>query len=263
MFKFSGNLADIIFSNIIPILIVVFCLYIYSQFKKMGEYKKDIQKRFDQVLTEYLNKKINEAKEVTDSILNEYGREDAVSTEISRLLATIEKGQSGDINDKVNTSNAINKFRLSKDVDLERYPSLAKLKDLGTFNEVDMSSLDNGVALARKEYNTYAFRYNQIASGFPMMYLTKLFGYKSHYVIFGNPKSASYQANYETLESEVVIDESLSSLNLPKEKEETVKEVVDENKQVDEENEVVIQHSDVVLKPTLDVNSLSEKKEDS
>ena len=96
MFKFSGNLADVLFSNIVPILIIVFIFYIISQFKKMGEYKKEIQKRFDQALTEYLNKKINEAKEVTDSILQEYGREDAVSTEISRLLVTIEKGQSGD-----------------------------------------------------------------------------------------------------------------------------------------------------------------------
>ncbi len=258
MFKFTGNLADILFNNMIPILVFLFIVYIILQLKKLGEYKKEIQKRFDQVLTEYLNKKINEAKEVTDSILKEYGREDAVSTEISRLLATIEKGQSGDINDKVNTSNAINKFRLSKDIDLERYPSLAKLKELGTFNETDMTSLDNGVALARKEYNTYAFRYNQIASGFPVQYVTKLVGLKSHYNIFGNPKGSNQEVVYETLDSGVEEDSSLSTLNFTTAKREEQKKEEIEKLDLPEEKEVQIEHSDIVLKPTQDLHTLSD-----
>ena len=53
-----------------------------------------------------------------------------------------------------------------------------------------------------------------------MQYLVKLFGFKTHYVIFGNPKSMSYHTNYETLDSD---DESnsLSSLNRVKKDVET------------------------------------------
>lgn len=254
----SGRLSNLIFGNFIPILIVIGILYIASQIKKMGDYRKELQKRFDQVLTEYLNKKINNAKDVMNSILEEYGREDAVSTEINRLMVAIEKGASGDINDKVVTSNSINKFRLSKQVDLEKYPSMAKLNDIGVFNESEMTSLDNGVALARKEYNTYAFRYNQIASGFPMQYLARFFGFKSHYVIFGNPKSISYHANYETLENGEEEINSLSSLNRVKE---SVEAVAKEQEEVQEQvKEVEIEHSDVILKPTQDLNNLSENK---
>ena len=254
----SGKLSNLIFGNFIPILIVIGILYIIAQLKKMSDYRKELQKRFDQVLTEYLNKKINNAKDIMNSILEEYGREDAVSTEINRLMIAIEKGASGDINDKVFTSNSINKFRLSKKVDLERYPSMSKLNDIGVFNESEMTSVDNGVALARKEYNTYAFRYNQIASGFPVQYIAKLFGFKSHYDIFGNPKSGSYHADYETLENDNEELHSLSSLNrVKKNVEEEAKE--QENKQ-GEVKEVEIEHSDVILKPTQDLNSLSENK---
>ena len=263
MFDLSDSLSKIIFNDMIPILCFLFIVYVVLQIKKLGEYKKEIQKRFNQVLTEYLNKKINEAKEVTDNILKEYGREDAVSTEISRLLTTIEKGQSGDINDKVYTSNAINKFRLSKDVDLERYPSLAKLKELGTFNEADMASVDNGVALARKEYNTYAFRYNQVASGFPVQYVTGLVGLKSHYNIFGNPKTTHYDVNYETLDSNIEEDNSLSALNYSSvDREEQKKEEI-EKLDMPEEKEVQIEHSDVVFKPSQDLHSLSDLNKNS
>ena len=254
----SMNMAVWLFEHFVPILIVLGILYIVSQFKKMSEFRKEIQKRFDQVLTEYLNKKIIEAKETTDSILKEYGREDEISTEISRLLITIEKGESGDINDKVNASNALNKFRLKKDIDYERYPSLVKIAALGTFKEEDMNSLDNGVSLARKEYNTFAFRYNQVASGFPIQYLCKYIGFKSHYVIFGNPK-----ANIEVPEIETEIEEldetvSLNSLNLMKK---SVEDIAREQGAIEEEqneNEVVLEHSDVVLKPTKSVTSLTE-----
>ena len=68
----SGNLANLIFGNFIPILLIIGVLYIISQVKKMSDYRKELQKRFDQVLTEYLNKKINFAKDVMNNILNEY-----------------------------------------------------------------------------------------------------------------------------------------------------------------------------------------------
>lgn len=254
----SGKLSNLLFGNFVPILIVIGVFYIISQVKKMGDYRKELQKRFDQVLTEYLNKKINYAKDVMNSILEEYGREDTVSTEINRLMVAIEKGASGDINDKVVTSNSINKFRLSKQVDLERYPSMIKLNEIGVFNESEMTSLDNGVALARKEYNTYAFRYNQVASAFPMQYLAKLLGFKSHYVIFGNPKSVSYHAKYEALEQTEEEIHSLNSLNRVKE---SVEAIAKEQEEANEElKEVEIEHSDVVLKPSQELHNLSDNK---
>jgi len=258
----SGNLANILFNNFVPILIVVLIIYIISQFKKMSDYRNELQKRFDQALTEYLNKKIKEAKDTTDSILQEYGRQDEISTEISRLLITIEKGESGDLNDKVATSNALNKFKLNKNVDLEKYPSLAKLNNLGTFNEEDMTSLDNGVALARKEYNTYAFRYNQIASGFPIQYIAKFLGFKSSYNIFGNPKSNRYEEVVEELITDDKTDiNSLDSLNMVKD---SIQELAEEQENNQEEvKEVEIEHTDVVLKPSTDLSNLSDKKEDS
>ena len=254
----SGKLSSLIFGNFIPILIVIGIFYIASQLKKMSDYRKELQKRFDHVLTEYLNKKINYAKDIMNSILDEYGREDAVSTEINRLMIAIEKGASGDINDKVTTSNSINKFRLSKQVDLEKYPSMSKLNDIGVFNESEMTSVDNGVALARKEYNTFAFRYNQIASGFPIQYIAKLFGFKSHYVIFGNPKSVSYHADYETLDSGIEELHSLSSLNRETKTDDI--EAKEQEEKKEEVQEIEIEHSDVVLKPSQDLKSLSENK---
>ena len=151
---------------------------------------------------------------------------------------------------------AINKFRLSKKVDLEKYPTMSNLNDIGVFNEKEMTSVDNGVALARKEYNTYAFRYNQVASGFPMQYLVKLFGFKTHYVIFGNPKSTSYHTNYETLDSD---DESnsLSSLNRVKKDVETGSK--EQENKIEELQDIQIEHSDVILKPTQNLTNLGEK----
>ena len=251
----SERLGTWLFKNVIPIIIVICILYIISQFKKLSELRKEIQKRFDQVLTEYLNNKIIEAKTTTDSIIKEYGREDEISTEISRLLVTIEKGESGDINDKVKASNALNKFKLKKGIDYERYPALAKISTLGTFNESEMSSLDNGIALARKEYNTYAFRYNQVASGFPIQYITKLFGFKTHYDIFGNPKSTTtVEAEVEEEQNETI---SLNLLNYSEKKEEQVQNEEAQAKQ-DEQPEVLIEHTDVIIKPTKNLTNLSE-----
>ena len=50
-----------------------------------------------------------------------------------------------------------------------------------------MESLDNGIAIARKEYNAQAFRYNEKASSFPIQYLTKALKVKSQYSIFDAP----------------------------------------------------------------------------
>ena len=38
----SGNLANLIFGNFIPILLIIGVLYIISQVKKMSDYRKEL-----------------------------------------------------------------------------------------------------------------------------------------------------------------------------------------------------------------------------
>ena len=149
--------------------------------------------------------------------------------EINRLLLLIEKGVTGNINDKVETSNAINKFKLSKKIDLKKYPFLKELEDLGTFNEEDMNSKENGIAIARKEYNTQAFRYNEKASSFLMQYLTKSLKLNQQYLIFDAPKASKYEENYEVFEEEEPEINSLSSLNIPMNQDEELNKLIYKN----------------------------------
>lgn len=159
------TIVNFIFDNVIWVVIAGFIYYLYVSYKDLKKEIGIISNLFTKTLDSYLKKKIDEALTTTDSILTKYGREDTVSTEINRLLLMIEKGVDGSINDKVATSNAINKFKLSKKIDFERYPYLLELNKLGTFTDEDMNSIDNGIAIARREYNAEAFRYNEKSSG--------------------------------------------------------------------------------------------------
>lgn len=248
------GLMNFIFNNIILFLVIGAGIFIYTQYKNLKTKRIAINSLFTQVLDEYLTKRINEAKDITTRILQEYNREDEVNTEISRLLTMIEKGIQGSANDKVETSNAINRFKLSKNIDLDRYPMLAELNNIGTFTEEDMNSLDNGVAIARRDYNAEAFRYNEKASEFPIQYLVKLFGLREQYIIFDPPKSKMYEQTYEVFEEEEPEIHTLEAMNirtdtsidLPKEKE--------TNKNIE------IEHSDTILKPTLEIEEIKEEE---
>lgn len=251
-----SQLAELIFGNLFLILLIGFAVYLFIQFNYLSRKKEEINKIFTKTLNEYLDKKIKEAEETTDSILKEYGREDEISTEINRLLLTIEKGESGDVNDKVLTSNAINKFRLNENVDLEKYSSLKKLKSLGTFKEEELNNIENGLALARKDYNLLALQYNQKASGFPLQYIVKLFGFKEQYTLFNASKDESYNLDYEVFEEQEEEINLITNLNR-REKKETQK-IITEAKEEDQ-TEVTIEHSDIILKPTKSVVDLSEE----
>ena len=126
------GLMNFIFNNIILFLVIGVGIFIYTQYKNLKTKRIAINSLFTQVLDEYLTKRINEAKDITTRILQEYNREDEVNTEISRLLTMIEKGIQGSANDKVETSNAINRFKLSKNINLDRYPMLEELNNIGT-----------------------------------------------------------------------------------------------------------------------------------
>lgn len=223
------EIMNFIFNNILLFVFIGIGYYIFHEYKDLKSRTESINDLFVKTLNTYLEEKINIAHETTSRILNEYGKEDTVSTEINRLLLMIEKGVSGSINDKVATSNAINKFKLSKKIDLEKYPYLKELETLGTFTEEDMNSKENGVAIARKEYNTQAFRYNERASSFLMQYLTKFLKLTQQYTIFDAPKASGYEENYEVFEEEEPEINSLSTLNRPMSNEETLNKLIYKN----------------------------------
>lgn len=242
------NIMEFLFGNIILIIIIVTCVIIYNGIKKLKDYKQKIEETFNKVLNNYLDSKIVKTNEIINDILNKYGKEDTVSTEINRLLITIKKGATGDVNDKVNTSNAINKFKLNDQIDLNKYPYLATLKTISTFSEEEMNSLDNGIAIARREYNALALKYNEKASSFPYQSLTKLFGLNEHYVIFDATKSQIYEETYEVLQEEEPEINSLTSLNTKIPQVNKTTETID--LPILKEETFTIKHSDTILKPT-------------
>lgn len=254
----KNNLANAVFGNLFLIALVVIVFYIVITFKELKKRTQEMQKQFDKVLGKYVDEKIQKAKETADSILKEYGREDAVSTEINRLLITIDKASSGNLNDKVASCNALNKFKLNEQVDLERYPELAKLNDLKVFTEAELNEMDNGLALARREYNALAFQYNAKAGGFPIQYLTKLFGFKGHYIIFDAQNFENYSENYEVFDEVEKEEDLMNNLNLKTKKEEEKKVEYNENHEKIED--IVIDHTDIVIKPSVDLTSLNNRK---
>ncbi len=253
------ELFNFIFDNFLFVVFLGIIYYIYLQYKDLKEKTASINELFDKVLNKYLEEKIVKAQETTDRILKEYGKEDTVSTEINRLLLMIEKGVAGSINDKVLTSNALNKFKLSKKIDFEKYPYLLELENLGTFTENDLSSVDNGVAIARREYNAQAFRYNEKASSFFMQYLTKFLKLNQQYIIFDAPRSSYYDENYEVFEEDEPEINSLATLNRTDEEDEvSLNDLIYDYKPV--KKEVEFEHSDLILKPSVDLEEKDNEK---
>lgn len=248
-----SDLANLIFGNMVLIIFISFIAYIIVMVKQLNDKASKIKEQFDKVLSPYLKVKIDETKEAIAKVLNEYGREDTISTEINRLQLTVEKSDSGDVVDKVNTSNAINKFKLNEKTDLEKYPVLSIFNEVGTFKEEELNSKDNGLSFALREYNASAQKYNEIAGGFPIQYLVKIFGLKEKYPLF-DTKSIVYSESYEVFDEEEPKENLIDALNRKDKVETTTKY---EEKIEDPEDEIVIEHTDIVLKPTI-----STKKEE-
>ena len=206
-------IMEFIFKNIILIVIIVLLIFIYKQYKELKSESIKIYDIFEKVLNNYLLSKIKEAEQITSQIEAKYKDNDEVKTELDRLLITMEKSVNGTINDKVECSNAINKYKPNKKIDIEKYPELEELTKVGTFTEEDMESLNNGIAIARRDYNAMAFKYNEKSSAFPIQYLTKILGLASYFVIFDAPKSQSYADKYEVFEEEEPVIDTISSLN--------------------------------------------------
>jgi len=252
------GLVNFIFNNAILVIIIGAIYYIYRQYKNLREIDKEIKIEFNKILNKYLDNKILAAGKIATELEKEYGHVDMIKQEIDRLKYSVEKGINGSINDKVETSNLLNKFKLNKKINLEKYPNLTELEKLGTFTEEEMSSVDNGIAITRREYNTLAFKYNEKANEFPIEYLKKFFKLLNQYSIFDAPKTSHYEEEFEVFEEKEPEINSLSSLNRADEIE------LPQETEPEQTENVEMEHTDAVLKPTtavVDNQANSEKGE--
>lgn len=242
-------IMEFLFSNIIILLIVGFGIYIYVTYKKLNDKKQYMTKQFDKYLNNYLNAKINLANDIATKILNEYGREDAVRTEIVRLQVIIKKGIDGTIPDKVITSNVINKFKVSKEIDRTKYHYFNELEQIKTFHDIDINSITDDVALSRKAYNQTAMEYNELTSGFPMQYVVKLFNMEPQFPVFDNIVQEKYSDRYEEFEMSEPEINKITSLNRVIHKEEEKEEVQGPN--ANPTPDIKIEHSKETFKPSI------------
>ena len=256
------TIFNFIFDNFLLVVVIVLGWYIFTQYKDLKEKTNKIKDLFTKALSPYLDEKINEAKSLAEEIKNEYGHDKEIETEMTRLQTIIEKGITGTINEKVETSNAINKYKANKKIDLEKYPRISELEDLGTFDEEDVDAENDGVSIARKEYNALAFRYNEKAGGFPMQYLVKFLGLSQHYKIFDAPKSSSYEFNYEVFEEEEPEINSLTSLNrsVPT-KTNDLNELMMKKESKPQVERALLNESDKIVNPTLNMKEKEKQYE--
>jgi len=248
------TIFNFIFDNFLLIVVGLLIWYAVVQYKDLKEKSLKIKNVFEKTLKPYLDNKINVAKNLAEEIKNDYGYEKEIETEMIRLSTIIEKGITGTINEIVETSNTINKYKAPKQIDLEKFPKIEQLNELGTFNEEDVDAEKDGVSIARREYNALAFRYNEKAGGFPMNFITKTLGLAQSYKIFDAPKSSSYELNYEVFEEEEPEINSLTTLNrVTPTKTNDLNELMlkkEMNKQVDK---ALLNESDKIVSPTLNM----------
>ena len=154
-------------------------------------------------------------------------------------------------------------YKAPKKIDLEKYPKIESLNELGTFNEEDVDAEKDGISIARREYNANAFRYNEKAGGFPMSFLVKMLGLPQNYKIFDAPKSSSYELNYEVFEEEEPEINSLTSLNrsVPT-KSEDLNELMMKKEKAPQQERAIIYECDKIVNPTLNMKE-KEKQHDS
>jgi hypothetical protein len=270
------EIMNFIFNNIFLILFLAFAYYVYVQYKDLKEKDGKIKEVFAKTLTKYLDDIMvplrdkatavkaqyeaekEEEPEEEESVLKkkEVNKKDIVLNDLNRLLMILEHIDT--INEKVVASNNINKYAINNDIDIEEFPDMEQFRLIETFSEEDMNSLENGIAIARREYNARAFRYNEKSTSFPNNYLIKLLRLPARYTVFDAPKSTAYEQNFEVFEEVEPEINTLASLNLTREEIEREEAEKQEEQTSDQpKEEVVIEHSDVVLKPT----NIEEKKD--
>ena len=265
-----ATIMNFIFDNILLVLLAFVVYYIYHTYKTLKELTSKINYTFSNGLDDYIKTKIKEVTDLANRLSKEHEGEVIVTNETTRLMTMIKQGKAELINDKVEISNAINRFKLSKNIDFEKYPYLKELEKIGIFNDEDMESVDNGIAIARREYNAQAFRYNEKTSSSIVQFLTKITNFPAKYLTFEKTKSMTYQEDYEVFDEEEPEINTLASLNYVHKKTIEEKKVVEDKRNdgiITEEDlpqEITIEHTDNVIKPSIEIDSstaLEKKKE--
>lgn len=242
------KIMEFLFINIIPLLILGFIIYVIYIYKQLNNMKDKMQHLFDKHLNNYLGSKIKLANDTSTKIINEYGREDAIRTEIIRLRVIIEKGINGTITDKVNTSNVINKYKVSKEIDTERYPYFKELANIKTFYDIELDSITDDIALARKDYNDLARKYNELAGGSVMQYVVKVLNIEPQFPVFEHIHQEKYSDKYEELEMEEPEINKISTLNMVEKQEEVEEKAPTPN--ANPTPDIQIEHTKGTFKPT-------------
>lgn len=246
------KIIEFLFTNIIMVTIASFFIYLYVIYKKLEEKKEKMKYKFDKHLNKYIEEKINTANSLATKILNEYGREDAIRTEIIRLQVIIQKGIDGTISDKVNICNILNKFKVNKDIDTNKYTYFKELENIKPFYDIEINSIKDDIAISRREFNILALEYNELASGFAMQYFTNILKIESQFPLFDNIKTYNYNEEYEVFEEMEPELHTLSSLD------KGVKKDVGNVPLKPNENptpDIKIEHSNETLKPTININN--------
>lgn len=251
------DIFNFIFNNAFLLIVVAALIYVYTKYKKIKSCQNEIQDKFKERLYPYLDKKYKEYDQIIRDLLDEYYIEE-IQIELKKILKIIEPGIGGTLNDYVSVSNQINKLKLNSKLDLKRFPKLEQINKFETFTESEMESVDNGLAFARKEYNTLAFRYNELAIEFPMQYLTSILKLTRQFILFDAPKTNTYDTNFEVFEEEEPEIDSLAGLNKQLMKRENT--LIEEDELPKKKEEVTIEHTDVILKPTINLDELNKKE---
>ena len=247
------NIVEFILNNFIFILIALIALYIFLTYKSLADKKTRMQRQFDKSLDNYLGNKINLANNTANLILNEYGREDAIRTEIIRLQVIIKKGIEGSIADKVETANVLNKYHVSKEIDVNRYPHFKELENISPFYDIDIHSITDDVAIARRDYNKIAMDYNEKAGGTPTQYIVKLLQLEPSFPVFDSIIQENYSDKYEAFEEIEPEINNISDLNVRSNVPRVVA-VKEEAKPNENPTPVVqIDYSNEIFKPTKDI----------
>ena len=108
------TIFNILFDYFFLFLGIGFVYYSYRQYTDLKERTAKIYDLFKKTLYPYLDKRYKEAKDLANSLKEEYGHVDKLNTEIDRLLLILEKSEEGTINELVEISNLINKFKIDK-----------------------------------------------------------------------------------------------------------------------------------------------------
>lgn len=249
------DIVEFLLSNFVFILIGLVAIYIFITYKSLTDKKNKMKKQFDKYLDTYLANKINTANEKANLILNEYGREDAIRTEIIRLQVIIKKGIDGSIADKVKTSNVLNKFKISKEIDIEKYSYFKELENINPFYDIDIYSITNDIAIARREYNKIAMEYNEQAGGTPTQYIVKILGLENQFPVFDSIIQENYSDKYEEFEIDEPEINKITQLNIqqnqPKKIEKEEIELPNEKPTPD----IQINYSNETIKPKKDINN--------